>query len=204
MGVKPSSYKDSSFPKTRHLFALCPLAWLTTRQSSRRTLLAMIMAFLDFTGPPITNDVSPECARRPRPLAGELHHGVIEDVENTLPDGQAAGVAISVISGSIGTALAGLHGPVHWGHFVMTILGITLLHAGANVINDYFDYRNKVDTQEVPGSYATEGRVLIQKQLQPHQVLLIGLTLSGLSLPSGSISPWLKGLSFFFWVFSGS
>jgi 1,4-dihydroxy-2-naphthoate polyprenyltransferase len=110
---------------------------------------------------------------------------------------------ISVISGSIGTALAGLHGPVHWGHFVLTILGITLLHAGANVINDYFDYRNKVDTREVPGSYATEGRVLIQKQLQPHQVLLIGLTLSGLSLPIGIYLTLVKGPSIFLLGFLG-
>jgi 1,4-dihydroxy-2-naphthoate octaprenyltransferase len=30
---------------------------------------------------------------------------------------------ISVISGTVGTALSGLHGPIHWGTYVLTILG---------------------------------------------------------------------------------
>ncbi len=101
---------------------------------------------------------------------------------------------ISVISGTVGTALAGLHGPIHWGTYVLTILGITLLHAGSNVINDYFDYRNRIDTADVPGSYATEGRVLIQKKLQPRQVLWLGLMLSALSLPIGIYLTIVRGL----------
>ena len=101
---------------------------------------------------------------------------------------------ISVISGTLGTALAGLHGPIHWGHYVLTILGIVLLHAGSNVINDYFDYRNRIDTADVPGSYATEGRVLIQEKLQPRQVLWLGLMLFALSLPIGIYLTTVRGL----------
>lgn len=101
---------------------------------------------------------------------------------------------ISVISGTLGTALASLHGPIHWGYYALTILGIVLLHAGANVINDYFDYRNRIDTTEVPGSYATEGRVLIQKRLEPRQVLGLGLVLFGLSLPIGIYLTIVRGL----------
>jgi 1,4-dihydroxy-2-naphthoate polyprenyltransferase len=101
---------------------------------------------------------------------------------------------ISVISGTVGTALAGLHDPIHWGHYVLTILGIVLLHAGSNVINDYFDYRNRIDTADVPGSYATEGRVLIQKKLQPRQVLWLGLMLFALSLPIGIYLTTVRGL----------
>ena len=110
---------------------------------------------------------------------------------------------ISIISGSAGTALAALYGPIHWGYFVLTILGITLLHAGANVINDYFDYRNRIDTEEVPGSYATEARVLVQKKLKPSQVLLIGLVLCGLSLPIGIYLTLVRGLPVFILGFVG-
>jgi len=108
-----------------------------------------------------------------------------------------ASLTISVVSGTVGTALAALYGPVHWGHYVLTILGITLLHAGSNVINDYFDYRNRIDTGEVPGSYATEGRVLIQRALQPRQVLLLGLILFALSLPIGIYLTIVRGLPVF-------
>src|SRR5512136_628018 len=78
---------------------------------------------------------------------------------------------LSAISASVGTALASLHGPVHWGYYLLTVLGVVLLHGGSNVINDYFDYRQRVDTTEVPGSYGNEARVLIQKILRPSQVL---------------------------------
>ena len=101
---------------------------------------------------------------------------------------------ISVISGTVGTALAALHGPLHWDYYVLTILGIALLHAGANVMNDYFDYRNRIDTADVPGSYATEGRVLIQKKLQPRQVLCLSLILFALSLPIGIYLTIVRGL----------
>ena len=50
---------------------------------------------------------------------------------------------LSAISVSTGTALASLHGPIHWGFYLVTVLGVILLHGGSNVINDYFDYRQK-------------------------------------------------------------
>ena len=78
-----------------------------------------------------------------------------------------------------------------------------LLHAGSNVINDYFDYRNRIDTEEVPGSYATEARVLVQKKLKPSQVLLIGLVLCGLSLPIGIYLTLVRGLPVFILGFVG-
>jgi 1,4-dihydroxy-2-naphthoate octaprenyltransferase len=101
---------------------------------------------------------------------------------------------ISIISCTVGTALAALHGPIQWGYYFLTVLAASLLHGGSNVINDYFDYVNRIDTIEVPGSYATEGRVLIQKKLKPHHVLLIGLVLCGLSLPIGIYLTLVRGL----------
>jgi 1,4-dihydroxy-2-naphthoate octaprenyltransferase len=103
-------------------------------------------------------------------------------------------LVISVLSVTLGTVLAALHGPLHWGYYALTILGMVLLHAGANVVNDYFDYRNRIDTTDVPGSYATEGRVLIQKKLQPRQVLGLGLLLFALSLPIGIYLTVVRGL----------
>jgi 1,4-dihydroxy-2-naphthoate octaprenyltransferase len=112
-------------------------------------------------------------------------------------------LVISIISVTVGTAVAGLHGPIHWGHYFLTLLGIGLLHAGSNVINDYFDFRNKIDTREVPGSYATEGRVLIQEWLQPNQVLGLALIFFALSLPIGIYLTVARGLPVFILGFIG-
>jgi 1,4-dihydroxy-2-naphthoate polyprenyltransferase len=110
---------------------------------------------------------------------------------------------ISVISVSVGTAVAALHGPIHWVLYFLTILGIILLHAGSNVVNDYFDFRNKIDTREVPGSYATEGRVLIQEWFRPNQVLGLALIFFALSLPIGIYLTVTRGLPVFILGFVG-
>ena len=104
---------------------------------------------------------------------------------------------ISVMSVSAGTALAALQTPIHWGDYFLTVLGVVFLHGGTNVINDYFDYRNNVDTSEVPGSYGNEKRVLIQKLLLPSQTLWIGLILFALSLVIGIYLTFTKGITVF-------
>ena len=104
---------------------------------------------------------------------------------------------ISVMSVSVGTALAALAHPIHWGDYFLTVLGVVFLHGGTNVINDYFDYKNKVDTSKVPGSYGNERRVLIQRLLSPSQVLLTGFILFACSLGIGIYLTLAKGLIVF-------
>lgn len=110
---------------------------------------------------------------------------------------------ISVMSVSVGTALAALAHPIHWIDYLLTVLGIVFLHGGTNVVNDYFDYKNKVDTAEVPGSYGNERRVLVQKLLLPSQVLLAGLILFALSLMIGIYLTLAKGPTIFLIGFLG-
>jgi len=104
---------------------------------------------------------------------------------------------ISVMSVSVGVALAALSHPIHWGDYLLTVLGVVFLHGGTNVINDYFDYKNKVDTTEVPGSYGNESRVLVQKLLLPSQVFLAGLILFAFSLGIGIYLTFAKGITVF-------
>ena len=92
---------------------------------------------------------------------------------------------ISFVAVSTGAALASLYGPMHWGRYSLTLLGMIFMHGGANVLNDYFDYRHDVDTSHVPGSFGTGGRVIAQKMLTPNQVLGVGLLLYALALPIG-------------------
>lgn len=102
---------------------------------------------------------------------------------------------ISVVSASVGTSLAALQGGINWGTFFATALGVVLLHGGANVINDYFDYRYHIDTAEVSGSFGNESRVLISGLLTPGQVLAIGLGLYGLAMAIGVYLITLRGMT---------
>ncbi|MDA8124382.1 MAG: prenyltransferase [Deltaproteobacteria bacterium] len=100
---------------------------------------------------------------------------------------------ISAVSAGVGASLAALHATFDWPAFLLTVLGCILLHGGANVLNDYFDSRYGVDTDQVPGSYGNEARVLIRGLMQPRQVLAVGLALYALAVPVGLYLIALRG-----------
>lgn len=92
---------------------------------------------------------------------------------------------ISFVAVSTGTVIASLYGPVHWARYSLTLLGMVFMQAGANVLNDYFDYKNEVDTSHVPGSFGTGGRAIARSLLSSGQVLILGLLFYIFTLPIG-------------------
>ena len=56
--------------------------------------------------------------------------------------------AMTAISVSVGCALAALDGPFNWPLGLLALLSAVLLHAATNLINDYYDVINGVDTVE--------------------------------------------------------
>jgi 1,4-dihydroxy-2-naphthoate octaprenyltransferase len=55
---------------------------------------------------------------------------------------------MTAISVSVGSALAALDGPFDWPLGLLALLSAVLLHAATNLINDYYDVVNGVDTIE--------------------------------------------------------
>ncbi len=86
----------------------------------------------------------------------------------------------SVVPVLLGTALAtrgyanGGHGHFDGPAFALVLLGAILAHFGANVLNDYFDFVNGVDTKPEHGS-----GVLTQGLMTKGQALGFGLALTG-------------------------
>jgi 1,4-dihydroxy-2-naphthoate polyprenyltransferase len=61
--------------------------------------------------------------------------------------------SMSVISVLMGTLVASERGDlrsIQWGWFAVVAVGIVLMHAGGNVLNDYFDSKNEVDRPDSP------------------------------------------------------
>ena len=83
----------------------------------------------------------------------------------------------------------------HWGYFLLTLLGITCLHLGTNIINDYFDHRSGND--EINTEYVrpfSGGSRMIQKGLlKPGQVLAAALLFFGLGSLIGLYLTLLRG-----------
>jgi 1,4-dihydroxy-2-naphthoate octaprenyltransferase len=87
---------------------------------------------------------------------------------------------MSLISVSVGTLLAAQAGPISWAWYVLTALGITVFHAAANVINDYFDTRYQIDQQDSPtAKYRPQpilSGMLTSRHLLGEAIVLFALT----------------------------
>ena len=77
---------------------------------------------------------------------------------------------MSLISVSVGTLLAAEKGPVSWPWYLLVAVGITVFHAAANVINDYFDTRYQIDQQDSPTA-KYRPQPILSGMLTPRQLL---------------------------------
>ncbi len=77
----------------------------------------------------------------------------------------------------LGTALAWYQGFFNGIYFLLAALGALLLHAGSNLISDYFDYKRQVDRQ---GTLGGSG-VLVEGLMTPKAILWGGWTAFGVA-----------------------
>ena len=83
---------------------------------------------------------------------------------------------MSLISISVGTLLAAEEGSVSWFWFLLTAIGIVLLHAAANVLNDYYDTQNLIDLPDSPTVHYRP-QPIISGLLTARQVLIQAIVL---------------------------
>jgi 1,4-dihydroxy-2-naphthoate octaprenyltransferase len=89
------------------------------------------------------------------------------------PQYLGASVAPVLVGSALGYAVAGSFDA---GLFVLAVLAIMALHAGANVVNDYFDHLSRNDWVNQNPTPFSGGRQFIQKGiLSPKATLLAGL-----------------------------
>ncbi len=83
----------------------------------------------------------------------------------------------SVISVILGAIIAwNITGEFHLLNFILVVLGIILIHAGTNLINDYFDHKANLDEINVNHTPFSGGsRVIQDKEISPKTMLIVGL-----------------------------
>lgn len=95
----------------------------------------------------------------------------------------------------LGTVLAGYDGYWNWWLFVITLIGSVAIHAGTNLINDYYDWKKGTDTPESLGP----NRALQDGMLTPQQVFWGGIACFALGSVLGLYLVWTRGL-FILWL----
>ena len=88
--------------------------------------------------------------------------------------------SMTAISVSVGGALAAIYGEFSWFLYIVTLAGTILLHAATNLINDYYDVKSGVDTQEV-ATAQYRPHPLVEGKLEAGQVRTAAYILYGLS-----------------------
>jgi len=110
---------------------------------------------------------------------------------------RAAFLPASLLAVFVGTALAFYRtGRWHWPLFLACIAGVAAVHAGANVLNDYFDHiggSDKVNTDFVR-PFTGGSRLIQQGRLTPREVRTFGLALLGIGVAIGLGLAWRCGL----------
>ncbi len=96
----------------------------------------------------------------------------------------------------LGTAMArSLAGRFDMGLFVLTLAGVLCMHGGANVVNDYFDFKSGCDGANTEAIFPFTGgsRLLTTGILKPKLVLMYAMALFALAGGIGIYLTALKG-----------
>ena len=84
--------------------------------------------------------------------------------------------SMTAISISVGSALAAIDGPFNWWLFAIALISGVLMHAATNLLNDYHDVKNGVDTVEA-ATAQYRPHPLVNGELDATQVLWVSYAL---------------------------
>jgi len=89
----------------------------------------------------------------------------------------------------------GLEGAFSWPYFLLTLLGVILLHLGSNVMNDYYDYISGTDDANTGyfQKYSGGSRSIELRLITPEGTKRLGLALLGVALLIGLYLTWQVG-----------
>ncbi len=91
---------------------------------------------------------------------------------------------MSAISVSVGAALGAMQGDFLWPFYLLTLVGMVILHAATNLMNDYYDVRSGVDYQET-STAQYRPHPLLEGKLKPAKVRNAAFLLYGLAATIG-------------------
>lgn len=110
-------------------------------------------------------------------------------------------IRLSVLSASVLPAIFGgvyafyQTGTFRPGLFLLTLFGVALVHTGANLINDYFDFRSGADqlNDEFLPTVTGGSRVIVDGSFTPAKVLTVSIVCFVLGVLIGLYLAWAAG-----------
>jgi 1,4-dihydroxy-2-naphthoate octaprenyltransferase len=124
---------------------------------------------------------------------GLLRHKVANWYRELRPSFLTASLVPLLLGGAV--AFSQLGGTLHWGYFALTLLAGLLIHAGTNVINDYFDHKSGNDeiNRGFVRPFSGGSRFIQLGLLTPMEVLGLSLFCFLASAGIGLYLAWARG-----------
>jgi 1,4-dihydroxy-2-naphthoate octaprenyltransferase len=100
----------------------------------------------------------------------------------------------TVVPVVLGTIIAWQEtGAFNGAHFVLALAGISLIHLGANLSNDFFDFQSENDLINTGfNAFSGGSRVIADRQLSPGAVFRAAMTCYGAGTITGLLLAWLS------------
>lgn len=95
---------------------------------------------------------------------------------------RAFSFSVTVLPVLVATAAVRPPSEWDWGVLLGSVVGVVLLNATGNLLNDYFDFRSGVD-RKVTGDEGRPGRLLVRGEITPSGVVLEALVCLLLAVP---------------------
>lgn len=100
---------------------------------------------------------------------------------------------MSLISVTAGTFIASEEGPILWGWYLLVCIGIVFFHGAANVYNDYFDTRYKVDQADSPTA-RYRPQPILAGIFTPSQLLTEAIILNVITVVIGLVLSFMRSM----------
>jgi len=100
----------------------------------------------------------------------------------------------TIIPVLLGTVIAWVHtGQIFWMKFFLTLIGVIFVHAGTNLMNDYYDHKSRNDELNLhPTPFSGGSRVIQEGLIPPNRIFYSGLMLFGLGTVVGLYLNWIS------------
>lgn len=99
--------------------------------------------------------------------------------------------SMSAISVTLGTLIAWQRGAIHWGWYLAVVAGTICCHAAGNVLNDYFDTRNRVDRED-SATVRYRPHPIVGGMMAPRTVLVEAIVLFAAAAMVGIAAVFLR------------
>jgi 1,4-dihydroxy-2-naphthoate octaprenyltransferase len=123
------------------------------------------------------------------PAGGGLTLPVPEKLYNWWMATRPFSFTASIIPVLVGTFLAARDGSFNFGLFVLVIVASVAVHAGSNLVNDYFDHVKGADAPHQLG----RGGMIQRGVISPRGILVFGLVMLGVATAIGLLIVYIVG-----------